>query len=378
MADALGIAHLFDLTTTEKILGFFTPFVIFAAFFVAQVVLPGRRVPGYVVDAETGEPRKYRLNGLLVFVIAVIIWATEVTGMPRDWFYRSSFFAVLGGTALTILASIVVVLGRPGEPKNPILAFYQGRVQEYSFFNQRFDLKMYFYVAGGSMLALNALSGAAWHSDQFPGQVNLGLYIYSAFWTFYIVDYFIWERVQLYTFDIIHERIGFKMFWGGLVAYGWLFILPLWGLAAKPDPAFSGGWTYVWLAGVALVYMTGWTIERGANLQKYFFKRWPERKFLGLFQPVYIEAGERKILCSGWWGAARHFNYLGAAFLGLGMALSFGHFGSPWAWLYLIFSVSMFTWRQIEDERFCEVKYGQEKWDEYRTRVKYRILPGVY
>ncbi len=379
MADALGIAHLFDLTTTEKLLGFFTPLALFAVFFVAQVILPAQRVPGYVLNPETGQPRTYRLNGLLVFVVAVIIWATEVTGLPRDWFYRSSVFAVLGGTVFTIIFTLIAVFSqRSTVGQHPLLAFYQGRSPEMSFFNERFDLKMYFYVVGGSMLALNALSGAVWHHEQFPGQVNLGVYIYAAFWAFYVTDYFIWERVQLYTFDIIHEKIGFKMFWGGMVVYGWVFILPLWGLAAKPDPGFSGGWMYVWLIGVSLIYLAGWTIERGANMQKYVFKRWPERKFLGLIEPVYIAAGERKILTSGFWGAARHFNYVGAAFLGLGMALSFGYFGNPWAWVYLAFGFSMFTWRQIEDERYCEEKYGLEKWNQYRQQVRYRIFPGIY
>ena len=60
----------------------------------AQLILPARRVTGYVVNPETGEPRNYRLNGVLVFVIAVIVWATEITGMPRDWFYRSAIYSV--------------------------------------------------------------------------------------------------------------------------------------------------------------------------------------------------------------------------------------------------------------------------------------------
>ncbi|MCY3918234.1 MAG: hypothetical protein OXG38_00315, partial [Chloroflexi bacterium] len=76
MIDWLGIDHLFDLSTTEAIAGLFTPLAIFAVFFLAQLILPGRRAPGYVVNPATGQPRNYRLNGLLVFVIAVIVWAT--------------------------------------------------------------------------------------------------------------------------------------------------------------------------------------------------------------------------------------------------------------------------------------------------------------
>ena len=73
MAEWLGIDHLVELSGGEAVAGFFTPLIIFAAFFVAQFILPARRVPGYVKDPETGEPRNYRLNGLLVFVIAELV-----------------------------------------------------------------------------------------------------------------------------------------------------------------------------------------------------------------------------------------------------------------------------------------------------------------
>ena len=381
MIESLGLEHLFDLTATEKILAFFTPLFIFAAFIVAQVALTARKVTGYVTNPETGEPRTYRLNGLLVFVIAVIIWATEATGMPRDWFYRSSIWAVLGGTVFAVIFSLIAMYTQPqGEVKNPIIAFYLGRKQEFSFFNEYFDVKMWFYVVGGTMLALNALSGAAWHHEQFadaPGGVNLGVYLYGAIYTFYILDYFIFERVQLYTYDLIHENTGFKLFWGGLVVYGWLFILPMWGMAAQPDPGFSSVGSYALVAGAGALFLVGWTISRGANLQKYVFKRFPDRKFLGI-EPEYIQAGDRKILCSGFWGAARHFNYFGEGLFGLAIALSFGHFGNPWAWTYMAFVVTMFTWRQIEDDRACAEKYGPEKWAEYQERVPYRIVPGIY
>ncbi len=117
-------------------------------------------------------------------------------------------------------------------------------------------------------------------------------------------------------------------------------------------------------------------ISRGANLQKYTFKRWPDRKFLGLIEPRYIEAGDRKILCSGLWGVARHFNYMGEGFLSLSIALAFGYFTNPWAWTYLVFIVSMFTFRQRDDDKLCAEKFGAEKRAEYQARVKYRIFPG--
>ena len=379
MVDWLGIGHLFELSGAEAIAGFLTPLAVFAAFFAVQLVLPGRWVPGYVVDPETGEPRKYRLNGILVFALALVVWAFELTGMPREWFYRSSVYAVAGGTVLTAIFTLIAVYGRKRKRTRSVVAdLWAGRVQEISFFRNRFDVKMYLYVVGGTMLSLNAMSGAAWHYQRFGADSNPGVFLYAAFFTFYVLDYFVFERVQLYTYDLIHEKLGFKLLWGGLIVYGWLFILPLWGMAAHPDPGFSPGWSQFWLIGTCALFLLGWGISRGANLQKYSFKRWPERKFLGLIEPQYIQAGERKILCSGLWGVARHFNYMGEGFLSLSIALVFGWFGNPWAWTYFVFIVTLFVCRQIEDDAYCAEKYGPEKWAEYRARVKYRIMPGVY
>ena len=149
-----------------------------------------------------------------MFAIALIVWALELTGMPRDWLYRSSIYAVAGGTVFATIFSILAVFSQPqGKIKNPMLALWTGRAQELSFFNERFDIKMYFYVVGGTMLSLNALSGAVYHYELFGEDSNPGVFLYAAFFTFYILDYCIFERVQLYTYDLIHEHLGFKLFW---------------------------------------------------------------------------------------------------------------------------------------------------------------------
>ena len=141
MTDWLGIGHLLELSAPEAAAGFFTPLAIFAAFFLAQLVLPGVRVPGYVVDSRTGQTRRYRLNGILVFAIALAVWALELTGMPRDWFYRSSIFAVAGGTVFTAIFTAIAVLTRPADSSKGLLeALWVGRVRELSFFNHRLDL----------------------------------------------------------------------------------------------------------------------------------------------------------------------------------------------------------------------------------------------
>ena len=62
MIEWLGIGHFFELSQTEAIAGFFTPLAVFAVFFLVQLILPGKWVSGYVINPETGEPRRYRLN----------------------------------------------------------------------------------------------------------------------------------------------------------------------------------------------------------------------------------------------------------------------------------------------------------------------------
>ena len=273
MLERLGIEHLFALTGTEALLGFLTPLAIFVAVFLAQLILPGRRVPGYVTDPATGKPRDYKLSGLLVFALALVVWALELTGMPRDWIYRSAPYAVAGGTVVAFVLAIIAVFSQPrGEVENPIAAFWLGRAQELSFFNDRFDVKMYLYVAGGTMLSLNALSAAAYHYARFGADSNPGVFLFAAFMTFYIADYFFFERVQLYTYDLIHEKLGFKLIWGALMIWGWLYVLPIWGMAALPRPDIAAPWTYILLGGTAALLWIGWGISRGANMQKYTFQ----------------------------------------------------------------------------------------------------------
>ena len=68
------------------------------------------------------------------------------------------------------------------------------------------------------------------------------------------------------------------------------------------------------------------------------------------------------------WGLARHLNYLGEGFYSLAGALAFGYFLNPWAWIYFIYVLALFTWRQRDDDRLCAEKYGAKKWAEYQEQ----------
>jgi protein-S-isoprenylcysteine O-methyltransferase Ste14 len=112
-------------------------------------------------------------------------------------------------------------------------------------------------------------------------------------------------------------------------------------------------------------------------MQKYVFKRDPDAKFLGLIAPEALVEGDNRLLVSGFWGAARHINYLGEVLMATGLTLALGYPERIGPWLYPLFYVALLIPRQIDDNRRCAAKYGP-LWQTYVARVPYRIVPGVF
>jgi delta14-sterol reductase len=87
--------------------------------------------------------------------------------------------------------------------------------------------------------------------------------------------------------------------------------------------------------------------------------------------------GNHKLLVNGFWGAARHVNYLGEFLMATSLALALGYPNHIGPWLYPLYYVALLVPRQIDDDRRCAEKYGA-LWTEYVKRVRDRIIPGVY
>ena len=111
-------------------------------------------------------------------------------------------------------------------------------------------------------------------------------------------------------------------------------------------------------------------------MQKYVFKRNPEKKFLWI-KPEIISDGNRSLLVNGFWGASRHINYLGEILMGCGVALAAGYPAVWMVWLYPAYYVFLMFTREYDDRKVCKTKYG-ELWDTYKKKVKYRIIPFLY
>ena len=359
----------------DFLVGFFAPWIIYAVIFVLHVALPARRVAGYVQDASTDRPFAYRLNGPVVLAVTVGLGAiVGGTGLlPWDWLYLHRWAGLAGSCAAGLIFSVIVVLNAPASGRGFLADFYLGRWENRQFLRGRVDAKMLLYLVGAVMLALNLLSFSAHHLMRYGAAASPGVVVYAALFLWFVVDYLVFEQVHLYTYDLFAERVGFKLGWGCLTFYPYFYAVGLWFTADLPDP----GTPSLVIVICAAVFFLGWTLSRGANMQKFLFKTNPEGALLGVLKPRAIRDGERALLCSGFWGVARHINYLGEILMATGLTLVLGWPGHLLAWLYPLYYVGLLLPRERSDERRCARKYG-ELWAEYVRRVPRRIVPGIY
>ncbi len=360
---------------TDTFLGFFAPWAIYAGLLLLHLVLPARRVKGYVRDEHSGEVLGYRLNGLLVLITAVLLWgvAGRSGWMPWDWLWDHRWPGLAGACTLGILASCAVVFSAPSTGRHVLVELFLGRRFNPQALGGRVDAKMFLYLVGATLLELNLLSFAAHHWIAFPDDPSPGVALHVCLFSWFVCDYLFFERVHLYTYDLFAERLGFKLVWGCLAFYPYFYGVGLWATADLPNPG-TPSWL-LWL--YAGVFFTGWGLARGANLQKFVFKTEPERVFLGWIKPEVISDGERTLLCNGFWGVSRHVNYVGEVLMASGLALALGWPLALAPWLYPLYYVALLGTRERDDDRRCAEKYG-EIWQEYRKRVPWRIVPGVY
>ncbi len=358
----------------ENFSGFIAPVVIMAVVFILNAYLPARRVSGYITKPGSLDKMKYRINGIFVFIVVVALWfILGITGIvPFDYLYNYRWHGLAGACSLGLVFTLVLVLPRKPVRKSSAADLFLGRVENLQVLNGRVDIKMWLYLAGAIMLELNILSFTAYHLMAYGEAASPGILLSATLLSWFVIEYLIFEEVHLYTYDIFAERIGFKLGWGCIVFYPYFYTISLWATVALPDPH-----TPSWLLAVyAVIFFSGWMLARGANMQKFFFKRDPQRSFIGIV-PAIITDDKKSLLVNGFWGISRHINYLGEILMASGIILCTGYPGLIWPWLYPLYYVLLLFTRQYDDDRRCSAKYG-ELWAEYRKRVPWRIIPHIW
>jgi len=355
------------------LLGLITPVIAYAVITGLHIIIPVKKTVGYVKSETTGATTTYRLNGIFVLVASIVLWFALGwrNVVPYTWLYDTRWLGLAGACVIGVAYSLYVVLTRPSTGRPLLADLWFGRAQDPQLHGGLVDAKVWFYLVGAVMVQLNVLSCAAFHL-QNADSINPGFVLSCLMLTWFCFDYLTFEKVHLWTYDYIAERVGFKLGFGCLAFYPYFYPVVLWFTATRPNPGHPVWLVVLWCA----LFLIGWTFTRGANMQKYQFKVTPSGKFLWM-QPGVLTDGQHTVLASGYWGASRHINYMGEIIQALAIAAVIGYPAVWVVWLYPVYYIGLLFSRQADDDKVCRAKYGA-LWDDYTSKVKYKIIPFVY
>ena len=206
------------------------------------------------------------------------------------------------------------------------------------------------------------------------GGVGAGMLLVNAFQLWYVADALLNEAAILTTMDVTTDGFGFMLAFGDLCWVPFTFSTQARFLADHPQPLGALG-----VLGVLSVQLLGYWVFRGANGQKDAFRRDPDGPAARHLESMPTARGTRLIV-SGWWGLARHVNYLGDWLMGLAWCLPCGLAGAKGAvpYFYCLYFAALLAHRERRDEAACRAKYGDRDWGAYCARVPWRIVPYVY
>lgn len=355
---------------------------VFVAWFAFQCVLyicvPGEVAEGLPIPRLENKKLKYKVNGLKAFYISAALFAAVAyfkilpLSFVHDNFVQLLSAAVIFSFALSFYLYLSSfgnkLLAAGGNSGNPIYDFFIGRE-----LNPRigsFDLKYFCELRPGLIgWALINLCMAA-KQYELHGHVSNSMVLVCAFQGWYVFDAFVSESSIVSTMDIVQDGFGFMLAFGDLAWVPFLYSLQARYLVSYPVDL---SWPH--LAVIVAIQLLGYWIFRGSNGQKDAFRRNPNDPALKHLESMPTKRGT-KLLVTGWWGLARHINYLGDLLMGLAWCLPCG-FGSPVPYFYSVYFTILLVHRDLRDDHNCAHKYGED-WEKYKKRVPYRILPYVY
>ncbi|KAJ3181888.1 hypothetical protein HDU85_003403 [Gaertneriomyces sp. JEL0708] len=212
------------------------------------------------------------------------------------------------------------------------------------------------------------------------GYVTNSMVLLNFLHAVYVLDFFYNEDWYLRTIDIAHDHFGFYLSWGDSVWLPFMYTLQSHYLVRNP---VDMNWAYFAL--VLFIGLSGYYIFRAVNHQKDIVRRTNgECQIWGkpakVIRTEYTTSDGKKhsslLLCSGFWGVSRHFNYVGDLLISAAMCLTCG-FEHLLPYFYIIYMTILLVGRISRDQERCQGKYGKY-WDEYCKVVKWKLLPYVY
>jgi protein-S-isoprenylcysteine O-methyltransferase Ste14 len=363
--------------TGSAAVAYLTWIVLQAALF---VILPGRVVTG--LPLQDGSRLTYRLNGLAAFVISLLVLAAgHLSGLFRlTWIYEN-FGALLSVITIFSIAFAFFTyywgLRHPDTPPrltgNFLPDYFLGTA-----LNPRvppvtgFDLKFFFESRPGLIGWVVVDAALAIAQMERHGGLSLSMELVVTLQFLYVAGYFWSEQNVLSMIDIRTENFGWMLVYGDAALVPMTYSLQAFYLIDHVPSLPS----WIVAAGVAL-FVAGFYIFRAANAQKNRFRYDPDNCRIWRRPAEYLTTARgTPLLVSGFWGWARHPNYLGDLLIAVAFSLP-TLFGSLVPWFYPLWMTTLLLNRERRDDRWCEQKYGAD-WQRYRERVPSRIIPRLY
>ncbi|CAO3693497.1 unnamed protein product [Rhizopus stolonifer] len=345
---------------------------------VFSTVTPGEEVEGTVL--RDGSRLKYKINALATFQSFILISVMALRGQGSTLFSwtRTHFIDI---TIVSILFSLVISLvvyiksfyGEPllalgGNTGNIIYDFMIGRELNPRF--RSFDLKFFTELRPGLIMWLCLNVTFAFCQWIELGRLTYSMVLVNIFQAWYVLDALVHESSILTTMDITTDGFGFMLVFGNLCWVPMIYSLQSRYLLDHPLDL------NLFVLGLAVVFQsTGYYIFRSAASEKDTFRNNPKDPKIAYLKSMDTKSG-KKLIISGWWGRARHINYLGDLLMAFAWCLPCG-FDSIVPYFYFIYMAVLLVNRERRDEKQCRQKYGND-WEKYCSLVKYRIIPGIY
>lgn len=369
-------------------------FGIYIGWFILQLaghcLLPGRTVKGAATVDEKGTRLRYVLNGLLCYLMTLVLFGCAVVDKLHGTF--GNIFvdpsSIVGGdmhiklfraanTVAWVIAMLIYAMCH--------VKWFANQADRctgcvpYDYFmgattNPRigwFDLK--FFCESRPGLILWVLFNFSLALKQFEsGRITSPMLLVCFFQFFYILDYFWQEDSILSTMDIMHDPFGWMLCWGDIVYVPFSYSLQAFYLYHNSNVDIN----YLWAGCIFVLHFVGYKIFRESNNQKHDFRSGITDKIWGEKVAFVQTSRGTKLLASGWWGKSRHPNYLGDIMMAVAYSLPCG-FGSVFPYFYPIYFWILLVHRERRDNSHCAKKYGKD-WEVYCAKVPYRIIPFVY
>jgi len=358
-------------------------FWAFLSLKVPSKIFKGPATPNGYVPLYSANGFQYYVVSLITFFVFVFFYPSICVEIFQQF---SDIVQVLSLTSL-ILCGYLVIKGKnfPETKNDPLqnvdkplpYLFYRGIELHPRFFDV--DIKQWTNCRVG-MLGWALLTLVFAFADYQLNGFHAGPFVTAFLTNIYLAKFFLWETGYFNTLDITLDRAGYYLCWGCLCWVQIFYTFASLFMVGHPSKTNNFGAFAILVYGLVSI-MLNYAVDR----QKEIFRENNGKCHIWGRPAKYLDVEylspdgktkKSKLMLSGYWGIARHLNYLMEINVALSWALpAFGY--GIWPFFYFFFIVILLVHRTYRDEEKCRQKYGKG-YEQYCIEVPYKIIPYVF